>query len=136
MRTPAPSSSDNQRLLRYLRDLATLTGLPAVWSGGDRCSIAGSLAEVLVKVLPLDFIEVRLRGSTGQSMIETVRRSRTKQERSLEESLKQMAEKARADAATLSPGPERDALLRKARQADTASHMNDWINSPGLKPPE
>ena len=38
-------------------------------------------------------------------------------------------------AAKLPPGPERDALIRKARQADTASHLDDWANSPGLQPP-
>ena len=53
-----------------------------------------------------------------------------------EEHLMQEAERARADAATLSPGHARDALLRKARQSETAAHMNDWIDSPGLKPPD
>ncbi|SCB49670.1 hypothetical protein GA0061099_1011129 [Bradyrhizobium yuanmingense] len=33
-------------------------------------------------------------------------------------------------------GPERDALLKKARQADVANHLNDWVKSPGLQPPE
>lgn len=39
------------------------------------------------------------------------------------------------EAATLGPGPERDDLLRKADQIDTALHVNEWVNSPGLKPP-
>ena len=48
------------------------------------------------------------------------------------------AEKARLEAqvAKLKPGPERDALLRKIRQIDTAAHMNEWLSSPGLRPPE
>ena len=29
----------------------------------------------------------------------------------------------------------RQVLLRRARQAETASHMNDWLRSPGLQPP-
>jgi hypothetical protein len=29
----------------------------------------------------------------------------------------------------------RELLLRRARQAETASHMNDWLSSPGLRPP-
>lgn len=33
-------------------------------------------------------------------------------------------------------GQEREKLLRKARQADTAAHLNDWLSSPGLRPPE
>jgi hypothetical protein len=30
------------------------------------------------------------------------------------------------------PGPERDELLRKLSQAETAMHLEDWANSPGL----
>ncbi len=26
-------------------------------------------------------------------------------------------------------------LLRRARQAETASHLSDWLRSPGLQPP-
>jgi hypothetical protein len=37
---------------------------------------------------------------------------------------------------SLPPGPKRDHLLRKARQGDTASHLKDWANSPGLQPPK
>lgn len=33
-------------------------------------------------------------------------------------------------------GPERDALLKKARHADTAAHLDDWANSQGLRPPK
>ncbi len=29
----------------------------------------------------------------------------------------------------------RELLLRRARQAETASHINAWVNSPGLAPP-
>jgi hypothetical protein len=29
----------------------------------------------------------------------------------------------------------REQLLRRARQAETASHINDWLRSPGLQPP-
>jgi hypothetical protein len=27
-------------------------------------------------------------------------------------------------------------LLKKARQADTAAHVDDWANSRGLRPPK
>jgi len=30
---------------------------------------------------------------------------------------------------------ERDAMIRRARQAETASHLNEWLLSPGLQPP-
>ena len=53
-----------------------------------------------------------------------------------EESL--AAEKARLEAqvAKLKPGPQRDGLLRKIRQLETASRINEWLTSPGLQPPE
>jgi hypothetical protein len=35
-----------------------------------------------------------------------------------------------AQAAGLPPGPQKDALLKKIRQ--TASHVNEWLTSPGL----
>jgi hypothetical protein len=47
------------------------------------------------------------------------------------------AEKARleADVADLPPGPGKDELLKKIRQLETATHMNEWLSSPGLQPP-
>ena len=46
------------------------------------------------------------------------------------------AERFRQEAETKPPGQERDDLLRKARQAETAAHIDQWIASPGLRPPE
>lgn len=48
------------------------------------------------------------------------------------------AEKAKleAQAVKLKPGPQRDQLLRKLRQLETASHMSEWLSSPGLQPPK
>jgi hypothetical protein len=34
------------------------------------------------------------------------------------------------------PGRKRELLLRKARQLETASRINDWLSSPGLQPPK
>lgn len=47
------------------------------------------------------------------------------------------AEKSRLEAqvASLLPGPQKDALLKKIRQLETASRMNEWLTSPGLQPP-
>lgn len=47
------------------------------------------------------------------------------------------AEKAKleAQAAKLKPGAQRDRLLEKIRQLETASHMNQWLSSPGLQSP-
>jgi hypothetical protein len=49
--------------------------------------------------------------------------------------LKDFADDLKAKAAELRPGPEQDALLRRARRAETASHIDEWANSPGLQPP-
>jgi hypothetical protein len=45
------------------------------------------------------------------------------------------AERFRQEAETKPPGQERDDLLRKARQAETAAHIDEWLSSPGLKGP-
>ena len=63
------------------------------------------------------------------------RRRRFKQTTSLKDRLASFAEEIRKKAAELRTGPERDALLKKARQADTATHIEDWMRSPGLRPP-
>jgi hypothetical protein len=64
-----------------------------------------------------------------------LKRRRFSQTKSLQDRLAAWAEEVRERAAKLPPGPERDALLKKLRQADTASHLDDWANSPGLQPP-
>jgi hypothetical protein len=51
------------------------------------------------------------------------------------ERLIEEAKQARERAEQLPIGEERDALLKKARQADVAAHIEDWLNSPGLKSP-
>jgi hypothetical protein len=52
---------------------------------------------------------------------------------SLEDQFASFAKAAREVAALLPPGAEKDELLRKARQADTAAHLNEWASSPGLR---
>ena len=37
--------------------------------------------------------------------------------------------------AGLAPGPQKDALLKMIRQLETASHVSEWLTSPGLQPP-
>jgi hypothetical protein len=62
------------------------------------------------------------------------RRHRFKQSISFHDRLTTWANQVREQANSLPPGPEREALLKKAQQADTASHLDDWANSPGLPP--
>ena len=63
-------------------------------------------------------------------------RRRAKQPTSLKDRLAVFAEETRDKASQLGPGSERDDLLKRARQADTAAHLDAWANSPGLRPPE
>ena len=64
-----------------------------------------------------------------------LKRRRLKQASSLKDRLLAFAEEVRETASRLRPGPEQDALLRKARQADTAAHIEEWANSRELQPP-
>ena len=47
------------------------------------------------------------------------------------------AEKAalEAKAAELTHGPGKEELLKKVRQLETAARMDEWLTSPGLRPP-
>lgn len=40
-----------------------------------------------------------------------------------------------AELAKAEPGPARDSLEKKLRQLDVASHLNEWLASPGLQTP-
>jgi hypothetical protein len=64
-----------------------------------------------------------------------LKRRRFKQPLSLKDRLGLFAKDARASADELPPGPAKDNLVRKARQADTAMHLHEWVNSVGLQPP-
>jgi hypothetical protein len=65
-----------------------------------------------------------------------MQRRRFTQTISLDERLEQLAKHLRDEAQRFPPGTERDKLIRSARQAETAAHMQDWLTSPGLQPPK
>jgi len=54
----------------------------------------------------------------------------------IEEKWHQESEAAKNEAQKLPHGTARDALVRKARQLETASQINQWLSSPELKPPQ
>ncbi|MCG2631053.1 hypothetical protein L6654_30925 [Bradyrhizobium sp. WYCCWR 13023] len=58
------------------------------------------------------------------------------QTRSLEERIAEQAAKLKEQASQLPAGAEREALLKRARIAQTGAHVSDWLQSPGLLPPE
>ena len=60
---------------------------------------------------------------------------RPKQTETPDTRLAEEAKRLRQQADLLPHGTKREAILRKADQADTAAHMSEWLRSPGLKPP-
>ncbi len=52
-----------------------------------------------------------------------------------EQRLAQEAHRVKERAKTLPDGKERELLSLKARQLETASHISEWISSPGLQRP-
>jgi hypothetical protein len=62
-------------------------------------------------------------------------RRRVKQTSPLDQRLTDQAERLRKEARGTPPGIERERLLRRARHAETAAHMEQWLTSPGLRAP-
>jgi hypothetical protein len=64
-------------------------------------------------------------------------RRRVKHTLTFEERLAEEARRFREEAERLPIGSNaRNLLLRRARQAETASHINEWLRSPGLASPK
>jgi hypothetical protein len=51
----------------------------------------------------------------------------------LDQRLTEQAERLRKEARGTYPGIERERLIKRARQAETAAHMSEWLSSPGLQ---
>jgi hypothetical protein len=65
-----------------------------------------------------------------------MQRSRFMQSQPLEERLADEAQRLRGQAKLLRPGAAREALIRRAREAETGADMSAWLQSTGLRPPE
>jgi hypothetical protein len=65
-------------------------------------------------------------------ILERIRRQQTIP---VDERLQQAAAATRKQALSLPPGHERELMLKKARQTETAAHIQGWLTSPGLRPP-
>jgi len=53
----------------------------------------------------------------------------------LDQRLEEQAKTLRKEAKGTPPGVERNKLIRRARQAETAAHIQEWLKSPGLQAP-
>jgi hypothetical protein len=62
-------------------------------------------------------------------------RRRTRQTISLDDRLAAEAARLQEQALMMRPCSQRDDLLRKARQTETAAYISDWLRSPGLRAP-
>ena len=74
--------------------------------------------------------------SASEAPTRLKRRTRTPQTTTLNERMASEAKRLEAQAKTMAPGKDREMLLRKARQAKTAAHINEWLSSPGLTSPK
>ncbi len=64
----------------------------------------------------------------------TTKRNRHSHDASFDERLRRAAIQARDAAKRLPEGHDRDVLLKKADQAETAVRINQWLTSPGQYP--
>jgi hypothetical protein len=64
------------------------------------------------------------------------KRRRIKHQKTFEERLAEEAQRFRDAAEALPPGTAQELLLKRARQAESAAHMNQWLKSPGLQSPK
>ena len=55
--------------------------------------------------------------------------------KSLYQRLNNEAQRLRKEARGTQPGIERERLIRKARRAETASNIDEWLSSPRLQAP-
>ncbi|GEC58434.1 hypothetical protein ABIF38_008700 [Bradyrhizobium japonicum] len=62
-------------------------------------------------------------------------RNRAKQTTSLQDRLNAFADDIFHKAARLPPGIERDQLLKRARTAEIAADIDQWVSSSGLQSP-
>ncbi len=60
MASMKPTPDEPQDLRRCVRDLVALSTLPAIWGKADPAGVGRSLAEVLARLLGVDFVYVRL----------------------------------------------------------------------------
>jgi hypothetical protein len=68
-------------------------------------------------------------------MEQPMQRRIIQQTTTLEHRLLEEAGRLRKEARGTPPGIERERLLRRARQAETASRINQWLSSKGLQSP-
>src|SRR6266849_7698137 len=67
------STTEIKRLQSCINDLISVLELPAIWSGSESSQILGTLLDVLLTMLRLDFAYARLNDASDGPLIEVVR---------------------------------------------------------------
>src|SRR5882762_2167919 len=67
------TADEIKRLQSCINDLISVLALPAIWSGSESSQIVGTLLDVLLAMLRLDFAYARLSDSSDGPPIEVVR---------------------------------------------------------------
>src|SRR3984885_2439669 len=80
---PRDPAQEIKRLQRCVNDLVSVLALPAMWSGGEPSQIVHTLLDALLRMLQLDLVYVRLKGSGGQAPIEMVRFAQSREQTAL-----------------------------------------------------
>src|SRR3982074_2261979 len=73
------STAEIKRLQSCINDLTSVLALPAIWSGSESSQILGTLLDVLLTMLRLDFAYARLSDASDGPPIEVVRLSHRRQ---------------------------------------------------------
>jgi hypothetical protein len=125
-----PINSDEVKRLEHRAE--ECLALAGIASSPQACESYRRMAEAyLILAGNAGSDEQRLAASTKSKS-----RPRLKQTTSLKDRLNTFATDLRDKASGLPPSEEKEALLKRARLAETASHHDDWANSSGLRPPK
>ena len=71
------TAQEISRLRRCVNDLASILGLPAIWTGHDSSRVTTTLLDVLVRLLDLDFAYARTADPANESPREWIRSADT-----------------------------------------------------------
>lgn len=71
----AETQDELWKLRACVSDLVSLLALPSLWRDGDATLVTGVLADVLLRMLKLDFVYARLGGTSGAPPTELLRRA-------------------------------------------------------------
>ena len=116
MQAMQPSSDEVQDLRRCVRDLVALSTLPAIWGNADPLRIGRSLAEVLLRILSVDFLYVRLHGRAGGPVLQAARTRRraesVEQAHRIGEALEPWLQVDHVDTPPLIANPAGDGMVR------------------------